>query len=368
MSDADPKTAEPDDVKALNAMLAARGLGGVVRAVATGEPQGASDADDDDWVDDSDGRVDRSLVSLVAFQPGDDIFCEAPLLHTAAVECTPTGAVDVPQDWQRLLHHYIHLKTASEAGDKDAADALQALALLSTDGVTSSLAQKTDPERITYWRNAARNFLDRLRTKAKKAKKPRPPVTIDEIQRLMQVIETNCHSRDADDGGVDPLDALEALEGSDISEIEEEVGVYLAGSLSNHSCVPNAIVVLHPADDPDPSKASRLSLRCILPIAPEDPITISYTDESFLPMTHRQARLAIRGFKCSCRLCAGQDVVRGLVCSCGDLAVPEPSGKWSCQCGTTPDEKRIAKLDKMEAAYLDLNDEVSFLLERMEVH
>ncbi|KAI9023326.1 hypothetical protein DFJ74DRAFT_668740 [Hyaloraphidium curvatum] len=344
---------------------------------AESAPENDASTDDadggDDWVDDDDegpskapegaGRV---MVAARDFEPGDVIFHEPPLLHTSPrppFKNNPYRSVPLPHDWQRLLLHYTHIL----GGPSEAKEfALGALAALSTDGVTSTLAQETDPDRLPYWRSGAKQWTERYRKNAKKAKSKPPPVSIDAIEHLIHVIETNCHSADKADGTQDDL-------GSDLGdavEIEEEVGVYFAGSFCNHSCLPNATVILNPPDAdaaaPDASSTAAgphptwLTLRCIAPIAKGESITISYTDESMLPAAHRQSRLTIRGFTCHCELCSSDDVMRAAQCTCtkdGQAFALPP--KWLCaKCGKKLDAKAVAKLAKLEDGYLDLEDEV----------
>lgn len=338
-----------------------------------------SDASSDDDADPSGPKTGgktaadkgRTMVALVDFSPGDIIFTEPPLLHTSPnppIKGNPFPAVELPRDWQRLLQHYVHICTGPE---EEKTKVLKALDILSTDGVTSPLARKTDPERIPYYRSGAKAWLEKLRARAKKSKTAKkPPVTIDDIERLVHVIETNCHSRDK----FDPEQMEEEDEEEELDmDMEEEVGVYFAGSFLNHSCLPNASATLNPSvlpdskeggstsSSPDSSgKPGWLTLRCISPIKKGEIITISYTDESFMPAMHRQARLTMRGFKCKCELCTAPDVFRAVSCGCkkdGTAVALPPS--WKCgACGQKLADKIVSKVTKMEGDYLDLNDQV----------
>jgi hypothetical protein len=329
--------------------------------------------EDSEWVDDasSDSDADdagpkkapltgRSMVAQQDFAPGEIIFTEAPLLHTnprPPIKGNPFPSVDIPFDWQRLLHHYVYVTTLPT---DENAPILGALAVLSTDGVTSSRARKADPERIPYWRSGAKGWVEKLKAKAKKTKSKKPPgVNTETIERLLWKIETNCHSRDRPEMDLDiSLDE----EDIDLESLEEEVGIYFAGSMINHSCLPNASVTVHASDGPETEdcKPTWLTLRCIAPIAKGGAITISYTDESFMPAMHRAARLMIRGFKCQCELCQWDDVFRGAQCSCRKDGAPfamPPS--WMCAaCGQKLVDKSVSKVEKMESDYLNIQDEV----------
>jgi hypothetical protein len=152
------------------------------------------------------------------------IFSEQPLLHTRhPFACTvdTSSAVDLAPDWQRLLALYAHLRrrgAQASAGDYPSPEVLElAMKELSAAGVTSAQSRAADPAREAEYREAARQWVKRYKEtrKRKGAVKRKKGAkgdaggvvsassewmpTVDEVERLIAILETNSHSRDEDD-------------------------------------------------------------------------------------------------------------------------------------------------------------------------
>jgi hypothetical protein len=343
-------------------------------------------------------QAQKFLISLTDGQPGELIFTERPLLHTAhpvarALDLAGSNSHgNLALDWQRLLHLYAYFRrtpnpSASPTnipGDDvyPSSELLDlAMAQLSTAGVTSAPSQATDPERLPEYREAAEQWVKRYKESRKNAKKkaaakrrkaasplqePSPAgaggsavewsPSVEEIERLIAILETNSHSRDEEDqqdlndpSVYPPTDAPSASKrkvptpGDDAEgdEKDEACGLWLVASMANHSCRPNCTI--HIPASSKTHDTPQLHLRCIRPIGPGDELTISYHDEEFMPTEDRQALLSSRGFTCQCPLCSGAipDRARAAACSgckvgvCSPLLVSNTSS-WKCdQCTRT---------------------------------
>jgi hypothetical protein len=317
------------------------------------------------------------------------IFTEKPVLHTAhpiarVLNPASTTRLNLAFDWQRLLYLYAYLRrTATSMANLDLA-----MSALSTAGVTSQQARSADPEREGEYREVAREWVHRYKETRKKKKaaqrkkkksssvddegtsgsvnaqtessnteKEWTP-TIDEIARLIAILETNSHSRDEDDQRdlEDPRLDTPSTKNFNLSNDDDEnhvgddkdeaCGLWIVASLMNHSCIPNCTVVISPS--PPSGELPILTLRCIRPIAAGDSLTISYHDEELAPTEERQAQLSGRGFTCVCALCSGEvrEYTRAAVCSACTEGVCCPQkieGKvhWKCDCC-------VAELDKLQ--------------------
>ncbi|KAI9357371.1 hypothetical protein DFJ73DRAFT_206763 [Zopfochytrium polystomum] len=77
-------------------------------------------------------------------------------------------------------------------------------------------------------------------------------------------------------------------------------GLFLLGSLPNHSCAPSAVVVYD---------GRRQTVRAARPLAVGDPVTVTYVD-AMTPRDKRRKELAAAyGFWCTCTVCAAPDVL-----------------------------------------------------------
>jgi hypothetical protein len=223
----------------------------------------------------------------------------------------------------------------TDTGEHPTASELDfALGQLSTDGVTSENSRSADPERMPEYQEGARHWLKRYKetrkksaAKKRKGKTKTDPAsatgastsatewmpTVEEVERLLFILETNSHSRnelegqDLHDPRLPPplAGGANATPQDDFDDDSDEAcGVWLVTSMCNHSCVPNAIAHIESSEDaggPPP-----LHLRCIRPIAIGDEISISYHGEEFLPTEDRQSLVTSRGFKCTCPMCVGK--------------------------------------------------------------
>ncbi|KAJ3341529.1 hypothetical protein HDU93_004689 [Gonapodya sp. JEL0774] len=153
-----------------------------------------------------------------------------------------------------------------------------------------------------------------------------------ELLHLLAVLETNCHSRAVAPsmGGSVSSDADDPDPPRD-----ESVGLYLAGSFMDHSCAPNATVSLSPPKiDLEPAQTEgNLTLLCLRAISPGTPITISYSDNEFVPTQSRRQALLRRGFLCTCDACSCRDASRAGSCfgTCDGTGIlaPRPSDNGS---------------------------------------
>lgn len=329
------------------------------------------------------------------------MFEELPILHTSdpiAQSLDPAGAgrVELALDWQRLLHLYAYLRrtqTNTEVLDL-------AMKELSAAGVTSEQARKADPGREGDYREAAREWVRRYKESRKKKKKAQrkkgkvpsiqsgggePSITgaeerqqgenveewtptVDEIEHLIALLETNSHSRDEKDqldlrdprsSDVSVTSAKdEAASEADEDDKDEACGLWLVASLMNHSCLPNCTVVIPPSQEA--GTPPKLTLRCIRPIDAGDSLTISYHDEEMAQYDERQSQLSGRGFTCACLLCNGgaREYTRAAACgSCatGSCCPQKIDGVtlWKCdRCSAMLDESQVKTFVEAEEAWM----------------
>lgn len=247
---------------------------------------------------------------------------------------------------------------------------MDALEFLSTDGVTGDLAKETDPERKTDYDTACRKWLDKVKERRKKKKKKNEKdaivssnnastptlqtITIDMIRKLVYILETNCHS-----SAMNPVNEIVAIEGDE--EVEENVGLWLVGSLFEHACLPNATAVLRFTEE----KAT-LTLRALSNIKKGDMITISYQDREYETVAERQASLLRRGFVCRCNACSLADIFRPMICS-KESCIVLPATKndetnWACISGHAIDKDWQEYAEEKEEALVDEETEGEILL------
>jgi hypothetical protein len=239
--------------------------------------------------------------------------------------------MELPADWQRLVQLWCrHLAVDGES------EAQLMLDSLSTDGVTSQLAIKTDPQRLEDYKQAAQVIRNRLKRRQRRKAAPRTLTTVppaEQLERMIHLIETNCHSCplpvSAGTDRLPPTDGDGTLE-------EEWVGVWLMASMMQHSCLPNAVVHITNAGD-----NALISVYACRDITSGSPVTISYVDKEFWCFTDRQQHLRRRGFQCQCELCVSVDYSRVFCCRSSPFALCRPRGSgdrvvdWRCECDSS---------------------------------
>lgn len=230
-----------------------------------------------------------------------------------AYHCQLDSVPVLALDWQRLLYVWICLRQSSNIDDEnEIAEIFAPLHLmeseLSTEGVTSNVAQDVDPQRLSDYRLGLVAFRKRLKKKLANGRHPKLQLpSVQELERMLCQIETNCHARPFPDASV-PVGEHEV-------EKEEWVGIWLMGSMANHSCVANVAAVITspsclPFENGKPTHPQLwLELRAVRPIKEGDEITLDYHGSSILCSSiERHQKNARRGFMCSCPLCLGKDV------------------------------------------------------------
>jgi hypothetical protein len=106
----------------------------------------------------------RSLECLTPMAPGEIIFMEPCFLdshHSLAIQFNPIEECDIPYDFQRLLYLYIH----HHATPGTLAHALVQLiaTTLSTDGMTSTVANMEIRDRMSMYQSSLNLFAKRLK-------------------------------------------------------------------------------------------------------------------------------------------------------------------------------------------------------------
>ncbi|PRP78167.1 hypothetical protein PROFUN_11297 [Planoprotostelium fungivorum] len=294
---------------------------------------------------------DRILIAQRDFQPGEEIFSESPVLHTShriAQSSPPSPLYGFALDWQRLVSLYVHLRNQP---NEEGADLLE---VLSTDGVTGKMAQEVDPERKPFYREEAeqwcKDYIKKSnKSKNKKSKNQKDTVKyrpkVEDIERLIQQFETNCHSRsaDPDPSAGDIVKKVWSVAGG----IDDEpfmspqcIGSSPTGRYKHHSKVYSDI---------------QLSLRCIRTIKQGESVTISYHDQEMMSNDDRSQLIKRRGFNCRCPLCSGEipDYARAMHCpSCEPASkgyISPRSGSWSCYvCSRKFSVEEAQKAEKKE--------------------
>ncbi|KAI8812097.1 hypothetical protein BJ742DRAFT_794812 [Cladochytrium replicatum] len=268
---------------------------------------------------------DRCLVARINYKPGEVIFEETPILWTEFLSheetsIFPTESVPyLRYDFQRLVHHFLEQRLSKD----------HKLFRLSRDGVTSAVAQQTFPERMREYRDAARAMLEVFKgTRSTSA-------TLKQVEAVIQIIETNCHAA--------------PLGNEDDDDDEDACGVYILGSMMQHSCFPNATVNLFPDNN------MRMDLRATRSIRPGEPITIAYKELDHAPRIVRRAQLMRRGFICRCPGCDDDavDWCRAVSCLCSTAGIisPKADGEhWTCNtCDRTIENKEKTEILKKES-------------------
>jgi hypothetical protein len=276
-------------------------------------------------------RTDRTLIAKTTFQPGDVVFRERSIWHSAHTlghgfrPCS--NITSIAPDYQRLMYIACHLlqkedpssachllqkedcssKTTPDSslftGESISDDIKASLVSemvdhLSTDGVTSALAcgingSRTLDDRLSL--ESFRKYLIKTEGKKPSSKRLKRTPNLDTLERILCIVETNCHSREW------PIDNMPDT----VDDEEEWIGVWFVGSMMDHACQPNATVHLSIVDE-----EAELVVRAIHDISPNDPITISYIDEEFVPTEVRLDHLTPRGFACHCSMCHVDDPER----------------------------------------------------------
>ncbi|KAJ1564900.1 hypothetical protein HK096_005623, partial [Nowakowskiella sp. JEL0078] len=282
-------------------------------------------------------RGDRVLVSKRAFSAGDIIIKERALLSSVFDPQVPSNITSInvlPHDFHLLTLKYCQLRASSASNDS-----LDLLLSLSTDGVTSDIAKATDPERVNDYNAAAKSIVYKWKgitlnisflslflkfgpAKQKKKKNcSKYTITVSEIERLIQIIETNCHSSTSTSPGNSEL-----------------CGVFYLASMMDHSCYQNSNVTLS-----TDGNSIELVLTATREILAGELVTINYQDNDFQPTRIRRSGLLKRGFFCCCVLCDSalvgriKDLSRSAVCQnvdCHGIVTPFGEGSkpedWVC--------------------------------------
>ncbi|KAJ3186657.1 hypothetical protein HDU85_007477 [Gaertneriomyces sp. JEL0708] len=261
-------------------------------------------------------RNDRVLVATRPFSVGEVILNETALLHTVHSICKeyPSNAFqsELPLDFEILCYEFIRRRV--EASVKSNVEELERLELvwdLSADGILSSIAMETDPERLNVYLRDIKRFLKFIRRQIPKALHTYLP-TSDELLELLGIIETNNHSEMIQE------EESTVQRETDDKCCDEHCSLYLIASMMEHSCSPNAITQLDPTSD-------RITLIATKPITAGDHITISYADLEYVPQHEREAKLRRRGFVCRCSICEAPDVCQAIHCQdseCGGVITP----------------------------------------------
>lgn len=220
---------------------------------------------------------------------------------------------------------------------------IEFLSLLGGDGVTSSLARKSVPDRYDGYKSAAKSIHAEWVKKLKKMKntqkssslKSKLPTT-EQIEKVIHIIETNCHSISRDDVNIQNENEKEQeiyIWGSEFDNEDIDIlGVFKLASFMEHSCFPNSTVQLSIHN-----QKLRLTLRATRFIESGDLITISYQENEYEPTSIRRKRLSRRGFECCCVLCEPRkwnsgirDWCRIVKCGneCGGVMAPLGEGKY----------------------------------------
>jgi len=242
-------------------------------------------------------KEDLVLIASADIPSGSTIFTEEAILSTCDVKATsytPSLSSSLPFDWQRLLQQYLYLSDEKK----------ELIATLSTAGVMSQSARQIDPTREDEWREGVRSWI-----------RKKKGVTEDEMLGIVARIETNCHSQP-----LDRHDDVVAIQHSFSNEEDEEehVGLFIIGSFMEHSCRPNATVLL----EFEKGQPAVMHLRSITNIKKGELIQIAYVDTEYLPLVERQNLLAPRGFACSCGDCTRLDRFRTFVCHDAECGGP----------------------------------------------
>lgn len=325
------------------------------------------------------GRKDRGLFAASAFEPGQLILKESPILHTShpiARAFIPTADLDIPHDWQRLLFLY-----ATHRRSNQLSQVLDGIIVdLSMDGVCSDLAREADPDRESEFQEWAQEWISWYHQQGGSDGTSWQP-TAEEIFRLIAILETNSHSRDEDDmrdlldprTGVVPTNTSDTMdmamtmsastdEHEDDETKDEACGLWIMASMLNHSCLPNCTVFIPPTKRTGDEAA--LYLRCIRPVSAGEELLINYHDEEYLPTLDRQDILRSRGFDCQCPLCSGRvrEYMRSAACSnlgcIGGQGVCCPvraNGeiRWICDhCGGALDALAISAVEAKEQEWM----------------
>lgn len=230
---------------------------------------------------------------------------------------------------------------------------------LSTDGVTSEIASEADPDRLIDYKNDAATFYSLLITVDQTIAQP---LFYNEtaIDRAKSCISSSKVNGDASDGVrtcvIQVLERMiQILETNSHADADgENCGLWLLGSIIEHSCRPNATAVLHFNDD-----GAVLELRCVRKILENERISISYTDEEYLPTAVRRETLLLRGFLCECDLCLGKmlsdgsplyDASRPICCPQCFSGICVPAGpSWHCLlCNRVPNAEFIDRVEMLE--------------------
>ncbi|KAI9014845.1 hypothetical protein BC832DRAFT_589329 [Gaertneriomyces semiglobifer] len=249
-------------------------------------------------------RNDRVLVAARPFSIGEVILTEAALLHTVHSVCKeyPSNAFqsELPLDFEILCYEFIRRRVeASVKSDVEELDRLELVWDLSADGILSSIAMETDPERLNVYLRDIKGFLKTIRKQLPKPLHTYLP-TSDELLELLGIIETNNHSEMIQEESTVQRER-------DDTCCDEHCGLYLIASMMEHSCSPNAITQLDPTSD-------RITLIATKPITAGDHITISYADLEYVPRHEREAKLRRRGFVCRCSICEAPDACQAIHC------------------------------------------------------
>lgn len=297
-------------------------------------------------------RNEVALISKACFEAGDFIFSESTCLHTLGArsrEYDIDEDIDIAFDWQRLIYTWCSILLDKNHEFNDIAS--KCLDELSCEGVKSKLAKLKDPSRESDYEIAAAKIQQKF-----------PKLHANIIEKMISILETNCHSRQYHE--LEFADAVGTSGGLDFEEVfsmdEEFVGVWYRASTMQHSCIPNATVDILLDSKYGPAILRVKSLRSI---KPGDLITINYLGEDFFPYFLRQKKLNKRGFECNCKLClvtSRLDITRPFQCpnACFmNVCYPSSHSKsLVCEnCGNIPVPDALLSSTKSEKQLLDVD-------------
>lgn len=174
------------------------------------------------------------------------------------------------------------------------------------------------------------------------------PMPDDQAEELLQVFLPEL--RDLTDKD-ELLDMIHTISSNRFCGLEQQLDLMFAGSMFEHSCVPNCFA----GNWNRSSKMPRL-YRASEDIQVGDVLSISYLQmpDSYLPTSGRQALLSAWGFKCTCPRCTSlPELTRAFVCpscSSSELCPPNAVSKsLHCHnCGKDADSEYATRCFELE--------------------
>lgn len=238
----------------------------------------------------------RALVATRAFEAGDIVLLEPPLLHWTAY------SDDIPN-----LSAYLNAVAAAPPRVWTALD----------DFARPALDEHSSSLRVQARADDARDWL------VTRGKNVPPGWTLDYVHGLCLVADTNSH---VFLGGDDST--MQEVLPTDLKP--HPAALFVLGSKAAHSCRPNTLYT---------SRDGVLRYIATRPIAAGEAVTFSYINLHGLPRKMRRSQLiSEKHFHCCCERCVGVDDCRGLRCrSCGGVAMHTEIGDtWTCTACAVP--------------------------------